>query len=277
MRTFLPLLAALLLSACAQANAPADPPQTSAATPAATASATPSVDKPAADVSAVQRALAANGVEITGTLDAPKGYQGFVATYQGHQLPVYVTPDGRHILVGTLFDMDGHDLTSSAMAKIEASPFSESQWKELESATWVVEGNPRAKRIVYVFVDTRCPYCHHLWRDSQPFVKAGNVQVRDILVGVIAPESLPEAAKILDAKDPAAAWNRNEQNFGKNPAPGDHASPESIAKIHANTDLMQKLGFRGTPSVIWKDDDGRIHTLQGMPRDPEMLKAVFGG
>ncbi|MGH8111569.1 MAG: thiol:disulfide interchange protein DsbG [Rhodanobacteraceae bacterium] len=277
MKALLPILAALLLSACAQADAPADQPPASATKSPAAASATVSGDGPATDASAVQRALAANGVEITGRLNAPKGYQGFVATYQGHQLPVYVTPDGRHILVGTLFDMAGHDLTSSAMAKVETSSFSEAQWKALESATWVVEGNPRAKRIVYVFVDTRCPYCHHLWRDSQPFLQAGNVQVRDILVGVITPESLPEAAKILDAKDPAAAWNRNEQNFGKNPAPGDHASPESIAKIHANTDLMQKLGFRGTPSVIWKDDDGRIHTLQGMPRDPEMLKAVFGG
>lgn len=274
MKSLLPLVAALLLSGCAQADAPAAHQPTVAKSPAAAQPA--AARDPVADASAVQRALSARGVEITGTLDAPKGYQGFVATYQGNQLPVYVTPDGGHILVGTLFDMDGRDLTSAAMAKIEASPFTEAQWKELESATWVVEGNPKAKRIVYAFVDTRCPYCHHLWRDSQPFLKAGHVQVRDILVGVIAPESLPEAAKILDAKDPATAWNSNEQNFGKNPAPGDRASPASIAKINANTDLMQKLGFRGTPSVIWKDDDGRIHTLPGMPRDAEMLKAVFG-
>lgn len=272
------LLAAVLLSACAQANGPAHDAQAPAASAPAAASSPKSSanDSPAADASVVQRALASKGLEITGTMEAPKGYQGFVASYQGRQLPVYVAPDGQHILIGTLFDMDGHDLTSAAMMDVEAAAFTEAQWKELESATWVVEGNPKAERVVYVFVDTRCPYCHHLWRDSQPFVKDGNVQIRDILVGVIAPESLPEAAAILDAKDPTAAWNRNEQDFGKNPAPAGAGSAASVAKVKANTELMQKLGFMGTPSLIWKDADDKIHTLQGMPRDPEMLKAVFG-
>lgn len=273
------LLAAVLLSACAQADGPAhdkQPPASSAA--AASGAATAAArDGAVADAPAVQRALASKGLEITGTMEAPQGYQGFVANYQGRQLPVYVTRDGQHILIGSLFDMDGHDLTSTALMDAEASAFTEAQWKQLETATWVVEGNPKAGRVVYVFVDTRCPYCHHLWRDSQPFVEDGHVQIRDILVGVIAPESLPEAAAILDSADPTAAWNRNEQDFGKNPAPAGRGSAASVARIKANTELMQKLGFMGTPSLVWKDAGGKIHTLQGMPRDPEMLKAVFGG
>lgn len=279
MNKLLPPLAAVLLSACAQANGPADHGQAPASSAATAATPAPPAipDSRVADASMVQHALASKGIGITGTLDAPKGYQGFVATYQGHQLPVYATPDGKHILIGTLFDMQGHDLTASAMAAVEASSFTEAQWKELESASFVVEGNPGAKRIVYVFVDTRCPYCHHLWRQSQPFVKKGDVQIRDILVGVIAPESLPEAAGILDAKDPAGAWNHNEQNFGKNPAPDRHASPAAVDKVRANTALMQKLGFQGTPSLIWKDADGKIQTLQGMPADPAQLKVVFEG
>lgn len=279
MKKLFPLLAALLLSACAQANGPASHPQvpapSGAPAPAARTSA-PAHESPAADADAVQRALAGKGLQITGTLDAPEGYEGFVASYQGRQLPVYFAPDHKHVLVGTLFDMDGHDLTSAAMTEVEAGPFTEAQWKELESASWVVEGNPQAKRIVYVFVDTRCPYCHHFWQQSQPFLKDGQVQIRDILVGVIAPESLPEAAAILAAKDPTGAWNRNEANFGSNPAPANDPSAAAVAKIRANTTLMQKLRFMGTPSLIWKGADGRIHTLQGMPRDADMLAAVLG-
>lgn len=130
----------------------------------------------------------------------------------------------------------------------------------------MAEGNPRAKRTVYTFVDTRCPYCHQLWQQSQPWLKKGDVQIRNILVAVITPESLPEA--ILDANDPAQAWNQNEKNFGKNPAPGRNSSVAAVKKVNVNTALMGRLGFMGTPAIIWKDAQGQIHVLQGLPRDP---------
>lgn len=276
MKKLLPIIAALLLSACAQANGP-DSVQTNG--PGAPDSSAPTAristtGQPAPAASIVQRALAANGVEISGSLDAPAGFEGFVARYQGRELPVYALPDGRHIVIGTLLDLEGRDLTGPQMQKLAGSGFGEAQWQALASATWFAEGNPDAKRIVYAFEDTRCPYCHRLWKATQPLLKKGNVQIRTILVGVIAPESLPEAASILDAKDPAAAWNKNEEDFGKNPAPGD-ASQASLAKVRANTALMQKLGFMGTPSIVWKDAGGRIRAMQGMPRDQQGLEAIF--
>lgn len=268
MKSLLPMLAALLLSACAQADAPAVPPPTSAQQSPA--------ESPAPSASVVQRALATNGVEITGSLEAPAGFEGFVASYQGRELPVYVLPDGKHIVIGSLFDLGGHDLTSPAMQKVAGNSPGDAQWKALESSSWFAEGNPQAKRIVYVFEDTRCPFCHQLWQKSQPYLKKGKLQVRTILVGVIAPESLPEAANILDSKDPAAAWNKNEAHFGKNPPPANNASAASIAKVRANTALMQRLGIMGTPGVAWKDTQGRIHVSQGMPRDQQALETIFG-
>lgn len=275
MKMLLQVIAALLLSACAQASP--DSLQTSGSgTPNSSASTAriSTTGQPAPAASIVQRALAANGVEISGSLDAPTGFEGFVARYQGRELPVYALPDGRHIVIGTLLDLEGRDLTGPQMQKLAGSGLGEAQWQALASATWFAEGNPDAKRIVYAFEDTRCPYCHRLWKATQPLLKKGNVQIRTILVGVIAPESLPEAASILDAKDPAAAWNKNEEDFGKNPAPGD-ASQASLAKVRANTALMQKLGFMGTPSIVWKDAEGRIRATQGMPRDQQSLEAIF--
>ena len=276
MKKLLPIIAALLLSACAQANGP-DSVQTNgpgAPDSSAPTARIPTTGQPAPVASIVQRALAANGVEISGSLDAPAGFEGFVARYQGRELPVYALPDGRHIVIGTLLDLEGRDLTGPQMQKLAGSGFGEAQWQALASATWFAEGNPDAKRIVYAFEDTRCPYCHRLWKATQPLLKKGNVQIRTILVGVLAPESLPEAANILDAKDPAAAWNKNEEDFGKNPAPGD-ASQASLAKVRANTALMQKLGFMGTPSIVWKDAGGRVRAMQGMPRDQQGLEAIF--
>lgn len=261
MKTLFALVATVLLAACAPANAPA-------------ATQTASADAPAPAASVVQRALAGNGLSISGTLEAPKGYQGYVATYQGQTLPVYVLPDGKHIMVGTLFDLAGHDLTAAAFG--QGQTVGEDAWKQLEAADWFAEGNPKATRIVYAFEDTRCPYCHLLWQKSKPYLQRGKVQIRTLLVGVIAPESLPEAAKILDAKDPAAAWNQSEENFGKHPAPADDASAAALAKVRANTLLMQKLGIMGTPGVVWKDTQGRIHVSQGMPRDDAGLTQMLG-
>lgn len=272
MKTFLALITTLLVSACAPASTPAA--HSSAAPPAASASAAAA---PAPAASVVQRALATNGVEITGSLEAPAGFEGFVAQYQGRELPVYALPDGKHIVIGSLLDLDGHDLTGPALAKVTSSSLGEAQWKALEASNWVAEGDPHAKRIVYVFVDTRCPYCQHLWQASQPFLKKGGVQVRNILVAVIRPESLPEAAGILAAKDPAAAWQHNEANFGKNAAPTGKPPAAAVDKVRANTELMQTLGFMGTPGIVWKDAQGKIQVLQGMPRDNAGLDAVFSG
>lgn len=275
MKTLLVLVATLLVSACAPAGTPAA--HSSAAPPAgASATSASTATTPAPAASAVQRALAANGVEITGSLEAPPGFQGFVAQYQGRELPIYALPDGKHIVIGSLLDLDGHDLTGPALAKVTGTSLGEAQWKELETSNWVAEGDPHAQRIVYVFVDTRCPYCQHLWQASQPFLKKGGVQVRNILVAVIRPESLPEAAGILASKDPAAARQRNEANFGKNAAPTGEP-PAAADKVRANTELMQTLGFMGTPGIVWKDAQGKIHALQGMPRDNAGLDAVFSG
>lgn len=270
--------AALLVAACAQAGGP---PASSSTTPASasTSGAIYAAGKPgSAALPAPVRALSDKGLRITGDLRAPKGYRGFIAQYQGQPLPVYLLPDGRHVVVGSLYDAGGKDLTMPAMRDALDAGLSEAQWQQLEKSSWVVEGNPKAKRVVYVFVDTRCPYCHKLWEASQPYLDKGNVQVRNILVAVISPSSLPEGAAILDARDPAQAWRDNERNFGHNPRPAaNEGSAASRAKIRANNALMMQFGSDGTPTEVYKDADGKVRMLQGMPANPEMLETVFGG
>lgn len=254
------LCGALALCACSKPSAPAHG-NTAAA--------------PAAAASVIQNALAAEGVKITGALDAPQGFTGYAATYNGHAIPIYALPDGKHFLIGSLFDLQGHDLTQPAMEKLATNAFGDVEWQKLAASSWVAEGDSAAPRVVYAFVDTRCPYCHEFWKQSQPWLKQGGVQVRNILVGVIKPESLPEAANILDAPDPVAAWMKNEAGFRTDPTPATNASEAAIAKVRANTALMAELGFRGTPSILWKDKAGKIRTLQGLPRDAQVLASVF--
>ncbi len=263
MRFAIGLLASLALAGCVQANAPDDQKA--------------SADAPAAASSTVEKALAGSGVEITGALEAPDGYQGFVGNYRGQQLPVYLLPDGKHLVVGSLYDLDGKDLTMPAMRDAADAGLGAEQWKAMAASTWVVEGDPDAKRVVYVFTDAECPYCHHFWKASQAWLERGDVQVRNILVAVISPDSLPRAASILAADDATAAWQKNEDNFGKNPKPSGDVDAATRKKIDANNNLMTRLGFYGTPAIVYKDKNGKIHALRGMPPDQETLRQVFEG
>lgn len=250
----LAVLTAVALAACSQA---ADQPQ-------------------AATVPAAVKALGAHGIKVQSSMDAPAGYKGYVATYQGHLMPVYLLPDGKHVMVGTLFDTRGNDLTQQAMAGAKPK-LARSSWKRLAKATWIAEGPADARRIVYVFTDTECPFCHRLWKAIQPDIKQGKVQVRYVLVAVIKPESLPRAAAILDASDPKAAFRRHESNYGHSPIQPEKTVPAATRKKLAyNTRLMSRMDIQGTPGIVYKDADGHIRLLQGMPPSSR-LHTIFGG
>jgi thiol:disulfide interchange protein DsbG len=229
----------------------------------------------AQDYPAPIQALASKGVTIKGTLPAPAGIKGFLGSHQGQPLPVYLLPDGKHVVIGTLFDAQGNDLTQDSLQAAAASSLSEATWTELGKASWIAEGSSKPKRIVYVFTDTECPYCHKLWLATQPLLAGGDVQVRHVMVAVIAPQSLPRAAAILDAPDPKAALHQHENTFGHSTVKPLASVPAATEKrIAANIALMEKLGIQGTPATVYKDASGKIRIAPGMLPD-NRLKPIF--
>lgn len=264
MKRLLVIVASLCIAACAQAGGP----------PTASPSSNP--DTPKA-LPAPVKALADQGLEIDGSLDAPTGFRGYLGKLRGQPLPVYLLPDGKHVVIGSLYDANGRDLTTPVMSEATAPVLGDAQWKQLENATWIAEGSAKPERIVYEFTDTECPFCHKLWQAQQPLLESGKVQVRHIVVAVISPKSLPRGAAVLDAADPSAALRRHENAFGHSPYPADGNPPVNVRnKIAANNQLMQELGIAGTPGIVYKDDQGKIRMAVGMP-DPQTLKAIYGG
>ena len=230
----------------------------------------------AQDYPAPIRALAGKGIAIKATLPAPPGFKGFVGSYQGEKLPIYLLPDGKHVLVGSVFDENGNNLTEAPLQEASKLRLTEATWNELARSTWIAEGSATPKRIVYVFTDTECPYCHKLWLATQPLLAGGDVQVRNIMVAVIAPQSLNRAAAVLDSSDPLATLRQHENSFGHSSVkPAKTVTAATAAHIAANIALMEELDIHGTPSVIYKDSTGRVRMLPGMPSD-DRLKAIFG-
>lgn len=229
----------------------------------------------AQDYPAPIQALASKGVTIKGSLPAPAGFKGYVGSYQGQPMPVYLLPDGKHVVIGTLLDAQGNDLTQQPLQAATAPSLSEATWAELGKASWIAEGASKPKRIVYVFTDTECPYCHKLWLATQPLLAGGDVQVRHIMVAVIAPQSLNRAAAILDASDPKRALHQHENTFGHSIVQPLASVPAATEKrIAANVALMQKLGIHGTPATVYKDASGKIRMARGMLPD-NRLKSIF--
>jgi thiol:disulfide interchange protein DsbG len=138
----------------------------------------------------------------------------------------------------------------------------------------VVEGPKNAKRVLYVFFDANCFYCHLSWKALQPYERAG-VQVRWVPVAYQQPSSVGRAAAIMQARDRVAALRENE--MGYNPAKFDGGItpladvPKALAaQLQANTRLMQRFGAPGTPAMAWKDAGGNVRFKVGMPRQSEL-------
>lgn len=230
----------------------------------------------AKDWPAPVKALEAKGVEVIGTFDAPGGLTGYAAMVEQQPLAIYLTADGKQAIVGSMIDANGHDLSQEPLNRLVIKPLTAKVWKQLEGSTWIADGAKNAPRIVYTFTDPNCPYCNKFWSEARPWVTAGKVQLRHVMVGILGPTSPGKAAALLSAKDPQAALLQHEQQHRSGGVkPLDQIQPAVRTQLDANRELMQQLGFSGTPATLYKDADGNLKTLSGAP-SAEMLSRVLG-
>ncbi len=139
-----------------------------------------------------------------------------------------------------------------------------------------MDGQADAARIIYTFTDPNCPYCNAFWRASRPWVEAGKVQLRHVLVGIIKQDSPTKAAAILQASSPAQALAYNEQHHDQGGIkPAASVSPQVAKTLQQNLMLMTALGFQGTPAIVFKDAQGQVQTRSGMPQGAD-LENVLG-
>ena len=245
----------------------------------------------AQDSPPVLKALQANGVTVVGTFPSAGGLTAW-AGYRGQQpIALYATPDGKHLIAGTLLDDRGNDVNQEALKKAVTQPMADAVWGQVVKSHWIADGSGKAPRIVYVLTDPNCPYCNKLWSDARPWVNAGKVQLRHIMVGILTPTSAGKAAALLTSKDPATALADYEQaNMAANAKVMAAGRPKPLedygikpmgkipaaaqAKLDANEQLMRSLQLRATPALIWRDDNGAVQTRTGAP--DSALAAAFG-
>ncbi|MGE8657976.1 MAG: thiol:disulfide interchange protein DsbG [Achromobacter sp.] len=229
----------------------------------------------APDRPAVLKALEARGLRVVQEFKIDGDLRAFAGVAGDQPVAIYVTPDGNAI-VGARLDAQGKPLDDARIEALVTKPMGEQAWAQLEKSAWVLDGRKDAPRVIYTFSDANCPYCHKFWEAARPWVDAGKVQLRHVMVGVIREDSPAKAAAILGAADPTAALLENERQFDAGGIAPATRVPDNIAKVlDDNQALMVSLGFRGTPGIVVRDAAGALKKYNGLPQAAELDK-VFG-
>ncbi len=240
---------------------------------------------------AALQALEKQGVTVVGTFPAPGGLTAWAGYIGQRPLSMFVTPDGKHVIAGTLLDAQGNEVAEAALEQAVRGAMTAGAWSKLESSHWIEDGKKGAPRTVYVFTDPNCPYCNKFWADARPWVDSGKVVLRHVMVGNLTPTSAGKAAALLADKDPAAALAAYERGHMEQNAKsiasrqvrplGDAglkplaSIPADIqAKLAANERLMASLRLQATPAMVWRDATGAVQMRSGAPESA--LAAVLG-
>ncbi|WP_338726365.1 thiol:disulfide interchange protein DsbG [Shewanella baltica] len=222
------------------------------------------------------KAVEARGAEIIQRFDAPSGLQGYAARYNGQGVALYLTDDGEHVLVGSLLNAKGEDLSQQPLDKLVYEPLGKEMLSKLERSTWIADGSPKAPRIIYMISDPNCPYCNMFWKQARPWVEAGDVQLRHVLVGMLRQDSVAKAAALLNAKDQQAALHEHESAGKASKLQGLKKIPDTIQQqLDSNLNLMTEMGVSATPAIFYPDENGQLRQQQGAPR-PDVLNLIMG-
>jgi len=230
----------------------------------------------AEELPAAIKKIEAKGAKTIGSFDAPSGMRGYAAQFQNRGMALYLTPDGKNVLVGNLYDADGKDLSLAPLQKLVYEPMAKQVWASMEKSNWIADGKKDAPRVIYLFSDPNCPYCNMFWEQARPWVDSGKVQLRHIMVGIIREDSAAKSAALLAAKNPQQALHDHEKAgkgsslkaLGKIPA-------DVQAKLDANMQLMTELDVAATPAIFYLDEQGNLQQQQGAP-SPDKLAKIMG-
>lgn len=226
---------------------------------------------------AVLDPLVTQGVKIIDQETAPGGLTAYLGTLQGQPLALYVTADEKHVLVGQMFDTAGKNMTRQLLTTNVMDVVNKAAWQQLENSHWVLDGKKDAPIILYTFTDPNCPYCHRFRQKALPWIKAGKVQLRHVVVGILAKDSPAKAATILGSSSPQVALINNYRSYDKGGIKANSkAEQKGRGAMLANNSLMRSLGLTGTPSTYYHSADGQVQVKQGLPTDAAM-QIIMGG
>lgn len=134
-----------------------------------------------------------------------------------------------------------------------------------------------AAHTAYVFFDTTCPHCAHLWQALQPL--ASQVRVVWMPVGYLQPKSLTQGVTILSATDPKTAMAENEQRLLARQGgitPASSLNEDLVQKVKANTALFMQISGESVPLVLFRNAKTGEYGSQAGAMETAQFAALLG-
>ncbi|WP_143324877.1 hypothetical protein [Rappaport israeli] len=85
--------------------------------------------------------LIADGVEISGTFSAPNDLTGYVGHVAGQPISFYLTPDKKHVILGTMMNDKGENISERYIEEMVIAPMNQNALAKLEAAHWTLDGS----------------------------------------------------------------------------------------------------------------------------------------
>lgn len=177
----------------------------------------------------------------------PSPLKGLISVYVKDFDPIYMTPDGRSFIVGTMLqvtdagkvvDVGGERKAGERAALLRKAP-------QADMITYRPKGD--AKAAVYVFTDVDCGYCRQLHSHVQEYTAAG-IEIRYLAYprGGLESDTFGKMESIWCSKDRAASLTKAK-------AGGEIPAANCSNPVAGQYRLGKALGVQGTPAVFTAD------------------------
>lgn len=199
--------------------------------------------------------------------DVP-GLTGYIISNQDGTQVVY-GEDG-YLFVGHVISPKGIDLTDDYRTRYSPKPDFGSVVSKLEAGGHLIDEGRTTAPLLYVFADPNCSFCYRFYGMAEPLVASGRLQIHWVMVAFLQSTSTAKATAILSASDPRAALHADEDRFDVVHESGGIAPARSQDKalqqaLEAHSSAMDALGAQGTPTLLYRDAQGRWAVTIGLP------------
>ncbi len=197
----------------------------------------------ASDIENIRAKLKESFPDFTPDAIGVSPIEGMYEVAFGTQI-VYITNDGRHVIQGTLIDIDDgkKDLTAASAAKIRKQYMS--AVNEFESIEF---GPEKPRHVVTVFTDIDCVYCQKLHAEIDQYSSYG-IQVNYLFF----PRSGLTSTGYLKA---ISVWCSDDREKALTLAKSGKEIEEKTCEnpIAEHYQMGQKVGVTGTPALLTED------------------------
>ena len=222
-------------------------------------------------------------------IPAPDNLQGVIVAPKagGRAIVLYADKQGRYLVAGNVIDAKGKNLTQADTAKYITAQAAKKAYLAAAKTHWFAQGSDKAPHKLYVAIDPNCSFCHLMYKELYPLIQAGKLQVRWIPVAILKPTSKGKSAALLAAgsdKASVALLHKDEMQFdlrheegGIQPLKPDAnnvAVSTAFSRVDANTAFFTGNGFNGTPTLVYKSDQGHYGFYPGYIRGAALQKLM---